>query len=437
MTRWRRGEIGGVTKMKWLELNQEQQRDLDYKIEKARWVIGEALAVSHRPVVAFSGGKDSTVLLDLIQRYFPEQAQRVAVVYGNTGVEFPECVKWARSRTKELGVEFYEACPGSIECRHYKYAAQRRIWQRLIDDGTIGDVLKEDGKLTSTLALERACPGDLAGEFEAERLIWRAGMRKSYFWCVDQYGWPLLGKAWSKLKARRINIDTFLRYSESQSEDPKLLSYYEVLRDVKISQACCDVLKKEPAERVQQAIGADLVFKGLMASESRTRAINFITRGYLFEGRKKDYLQGDPFFHCQPMAVWIDEDVWQYIRRFEVPYARLYDMTFYALDGSVQHVKRNGCMFCATDLRYSDNHLYALRQTHPKAWRAIMKAGLGEQIRRLQRVLRSAPQLELFDMFTTEELIEAQPCVFDDLDGLGGRPDYDGLSYDPEAEVGL
>ena len=25
----------------------------------------------------------------------------------------------------------------------------------------------------------------------------------------------------------------------------------------------------------------------------------------------------------------------------------------------------------------------------------------------------------------------------DDLDGLGGRPDYDGLSYDPEAEVGL
>lgn len=418
--------------MRWVELNREQGRDLDYKIEQARLSIADALAVAHRPVLAFSAGKDSTVLLDLIRRFFPEQAPGVAVIYGNTGVEFPECVRWGRARMKELGCEFYEARPGAIGCRHYKYEAQRRIWERLIDDGTIGDVLKADGKLASTLALERACPEDLAEELESERLIWRSGMRKSYFWCVDQYGWPLLGKAWSKLKARRINIDTFLRFSESQSENQKLLSYYEVLREVKISQACCDVLKKEPSERVQEEIGADLVFKGLMASESRTRAMNFLTRGYLFEGRKREYLRGDPFFHCQPMAVWTDEDVWQYIRRFEVPYAPLYDMTFVAQDGSVQHVKRNGCMFCATDLRYSDNHLYALRQTHPRAWRAIMKAGLADEIRKLQRALRSAPQLALFDLFSTEELIEAQPCVFDDLDGLGGHPVYGGLSYDPE-----
>ena len=56
------------------------------------------------------------------------------------------------------------------------------------------------------------------------------------------------------------------------------------------------------------------------------------------------------------------------------------------------------------------------------------------EIRRLQRALRSAPQLTLFDQFTTEELIEAQPCVFDDLDGIGGHPAHDGLAYDPEVE---
>ena len=75
-----------------------------------------------------------------------------------------------------------------------------------------------------------------------------------------------------------------------------------------------------------------------------------------------------------------------------------------------------------------------LRQTHPRAWHTIMRRGLGDEIRNLQRALRSAPQLTLFDEFSTEELIEAQPCVFDDLDGLGGHSAHDGLVYDPEVD---
>lgn len=41
----------------------EQNRDLEYKINKALEAIGSALSVCrHRPAIAFSGGKDSTVL---------------------------------------------------------------------------------------------------------------------------------------------------------------------------------------------------------------------------------------------------------------------------------------------------------------------------------------------------------------------------------------
>lgn len=53
--------------MKWRELEQEQRRDLDYKIEGAIGVIADAFSVSARPALAFSGGKDSTVLLDLVR----------------------------------------------------------------------------------------------------------------------------------------------------------------------------------------------------------------------------------------------------------------------------------------------------------------------------------------------------------------------------------
>ena len=418
--------------MKWSELAIEQKRDLDHKIAVATRVLREAFAVADRPAFAFSGGKDSTVLMDLIRVFFPDQLPRLKIIYGNTGVEFPECVQFARRLAQDWRLDFHQARPGRTSRSGFKYEGQRRIWQRLIDEGRIDEVLKEDGKLKSTINLERACPPDLREELERERLVWREGTRKSYWWCTDQYGWPLLGKAWSRLKARRINIDTFLRFSESKSTDESLLEYYRVLREVKISQACCDVLKKEPAERVQAELGVDLIFKGLMAFESRTRAINFLTRGFLFEGANRPHLHGAPFFHCQPMATWTDDDVWAYIKRFEVPYASLYDMTYIAHDGTTRRVPRNGCMFCATDLRYTHNHLYVLRQTHPPVWRAVMRRGLGEQIRRLQRALRSAPQLTLFDSFSVDELIDVQPCVFDDLDGLGGHPAHDGLVYDPE-----
>jgi len=55
---------------------------------------------------------------------------------------------------------------------------------------------------------------------------------------------------------------------------------------VKFSQACCDILKKEPSERLQVELDVDVIFKGLMAAESRPRQTNFVTRGYLFESHR-------------------------------------------------------------------------------------------------------------------------------------------------------
>lgn len=398
--------------MKWAELEREQKRGLDEKLAIARSEIASGLAASkHRPALAFSGGKDSLVLLHMIREVRPD----VLVIYGNTGVEYPECVQFSRWLKDEWNLNLHEARPGKTETPGYRYAGQRRIWERLVRDGDIGTVLKPDGKLASTAALERACPPDLAADLQRERLVWPAGSVKSYFWCVDQYGWPLLGKAWSLLSARRINIDTFLAYSESKSTSPKLLAYYDVLREVKISQYCCTVLKKEPAGRMQAALDVDLIFKGLMASESRSRAKNFLTRGYLFTGAKRDHLHGDPFWHCQPMATWTDDDVWAYIRRFNLPYASLYDMGYTDEQGKEHKIRRNGCMGCATDLLFPNNHMAMLRRTHPKAWQSFMRQGMAAEIQKLQQKRRNG-QLSLFDVFTCEELMERRPCAFDDLD---------------------
>jgi 3'-phosphoadenosine 5'-phosphosulfate sulfotransferase (PAPS reductase)/FAD synthetase len=328
------------------ELELEQKRDLDYKIATAVNAVRSAISVGkHRFAIAFSGGKDSTVLWHLIRTYFPEIANRLVIIYGNTGVEYPECVKFSHQLKKDWGQgRFYEATPGRTEEEGLKYEAQQDLLSLLISKGIIQEVLKPDGKLKSTRALEATCSEERFQEYREKGLVWAAGVRKSYWWCIDQYGWPLLGKAASKLKAKRINIDCFLRFSESQSEDPKLLNYYKLLRQFKFSQACCDILKKEPSEKLQAEFDVDVIFKGLMASESRSRQTNFITRGYLFKSHRPHLggENGDPFWHSNPLSIWTDDDIWAYIKRFNIPYSSLYDMGYTDSSGTYHKIKRNG-----------------------------------------------------------------------------------------------
>ncbi len=419
--------------MSYAELAKKQAEPLKTKIALSLGVIEDAMKLSrHRAAIAFSGGKDSTVLWHLM-RQVPAAAD-VAIIFGNTGVEYPESLRFAREIGKQWGGDnFYETTFAKTESEGLKYDAQKRVLEWLIDQGRVGEVLQDDGKLKSTATLEAACPEHLYEQFKTERLIWPAGTPMNFWWCVDQYGWPLLGKAFSKLKARRINIDCFLRFSESKSEKPELLDYYTILRDVKISQACCDILKKGPSERLQAELDVDVIFKGLMAAESRTRQTNFTTRGYIFQS-SRPHLGDDPFFHCNPLSTWTDADIWEYIRKYDVPYSPLYDMGWTDTSGECHCISRNGCMGCGTDLLYPNNHMAMLRRTHPEFWKLFMRRGMGDEIRKLQQT-RTNGQVSILDVLTTGELMEERPCAFDRIDRLvlfDDTQNEDMLTYDPE-----
>ena len=422
------------TKFTFKEVTEEQKKPLDYKIQKAVEAIAEGFRLSKGAVgLAFSGGKDSTVLWHLVRTYFPDEAYHV--IFGNTTVEFPESLAFARKLGREWSsdkVHFHEVLPDKLEEDGLKYEAQKEVLDWLIREGRIGEVLKDDGKLKSTRTLEMAATPEMWENFRERKLVWKKGTMKSYVWCCDQYGYPILGKAASKLTARRINIDCFLQFSDSQSEKPETLEYYALLRHVKTSNHCCSILKKEPSEKKQAELGVDVVMKGLMAEESHSRLLSFATRGYIFKSSRP---HAPEFYHCSPLGIWTDADIWRYIEKYNVPYSPLYDMTYVNRKYEGCYIKRNGCVGCCTDIAFPDNHMSVLRQTHPHLWRHYMKSGLGEQLMKLEEYKNNG-QISLWGSADdVEDVMDSRPCAFDRIGERIVEDEITTSDYDSETDT--
>lgn len=321
------------------ELQQLQAMDLGAKVAWAHERIETALAHLSNPSLAFSAGKDSTVLLHLVRQHKPD----MHVIYGNTGIEFPECIKFARRLRDEWQLNYHEARP---------------------------DV--------------------------------------TFWWVVENYGWPLMGKTFGVGGvAHKSSRERFFAELEERGE---LTGQYAIQAEVPISSACCTFLKERPSSKLQKKLGVDGVFLGIMAAESRRRMFNFLQYGEWY------YVRSQKLWKSHPLAIWTDDDIWAYIRQYEVPYAKLYDMGYHdEKTGEWINHKRNGCMFCGMDIRYPDNHLAIMRRTHPKAWRTVMiHKGLGDVLMKLRFALDNH-QLDLFatQWGGVEEYLERFPCVFD------------------------
>lgn len=415
---------------------------LDEKIEISVEVIKQALELSsHTVAIAFSGGKDSEVVADMIERFFPKEFQKIHCIFGNTGIEFPESLKFARQYGIEhFGERFHETERLQTEEDELRYEFARQIVAELEEEGSLDEILKPDGKLKGQKALVEAAK-ERGYDLDHTKMFPK-GTRMTFAYCLEQYGSPLLSKSASKLDAHRINIECFLKYSESTTENQKLKEYYATLEKCKFSQHCCKLLKKEPSERLQAQLDVDMIFKGLMASESHSRMLSFATRGHIFASSRK-HIKDGAFYHVNPLSLWLDSDVWGYIHKYNLEYSPLYDITYESADGAVKHIERNGCMMCGTDIQFKDNHLAVLRQTHPKAWETCMEHfGYREQ---LYELFRAKKNLNILDSFTEngtkarlidrfgdrKTLFEQMPCAFDDfselidLDGTGLDNEYD------------
>lgn len=131
-----------------------------------------------------------------------------------------------------------------------------------------------------------------------------------------------------------------------------------------IGSGCCKEMKLKPIAEYVKKTGR-VPIMGTTASESALRTQKFMQYGfYNLEGKKAQ---------CTPMSIWTDDDVWEYIHRFNLPYCKIYDMGY----------DRTGCVFCmfGAHLDKEPNRFQKLQRTHPDLWRYCMKpyddGGLG------------------------------------------------------------
>jgi len=181
---------------------------------------------------------------------------------------------------------------------------------------------------------------------------------------IKKYGYPVV----SKDQARAIS-----RYRTAKNEKTKqyrlhgfpggrkgMIAYkwqYLIKAPFKISDECCSVMKKNPLDRYENENGTHPMI-GITVSDSNTRA-----KQYLQNGGCNAFDNTHPV--SWPLSFWLNRDIWEYLKRFNVPYAEIYD----------KGEEKTGCIFCAFGLHLEGrpNRFERLKKSHPKQYRYCME----------------------------------------------------------------
>lgn len=99
-----------------MTIHEYQLSQLDFLEAEAVHIFREVAAELERPVLLFSGGKDSIVMLRLAEKAFWPAPMPFPVMHVDTGHNFPEVLEFRDRRVAELGVNLVVASvPDAIE----------------------------------------------------------------------------------------------------------------------------------------------------------------------------------------------------------------------------------------------------------------------------------------------------------------------------------
>ena len=330
--------------------------------------------------VSFSGGKDSTVLLHIVRKMYPD----VKAVFIDTGLEYPEIrqfvrafenVDWVKPKKnfrqviQEYGYPFI-----SKEVSESAFAAKMYLTEVLQELGSDRQTDRQTDSGISGTTRNIVSYADLASILN-DRMKRKTGG-------ANQRLAIMLGML-TRDKAHPVQANI-------PSKDRSMFSMerYGFLLEAPfpISNKCCNVMKKAPAHAYNKATGR-VPITAQMASESRLRTQKWLQHGCnAFETKQ-------PI--SNPMSFWVEQDVLLYIYQNGTPIAPVYgqvvketevegqldfeDLGIFDLGRPTLKTtgcKRTGCMFCGFGChmeKAGEGRFERLKLTHPKVYDYLMR----------------------------------------------------------------
>ena len=140
----------------------------------------------------------------------------------------------------------------------------------------------------------------------------------------------------------------------------------------KISNKCCNVMKKKPAHDYHKKTGK-VPFIATMADESQLREQKYLQSGCNGFNLKIPT--------STPIAFWTSQDILEYIDTYKIPIASVYGEIIKKDKYYTTGCQRTGCMFCGfgCHLEKYPNRFQRLAETHPKQYDYIINTlGMGK-----------------------------------------------------------
>lgn len=285
------------------ELKVMQGYPLSIKISKTQLRIREFYEYFNGEVyIAFSGGNDSLVMLDIIRNMYPD----VPAVFIDTGVEFPEVRKFVKSFDNVIMLK-----------------PEKNFSQIINDYGY--PVISKDVSNSIRLARKNIAEGKIT-----ER--------------VKQFDGSMKGSRFNKEKWRFLLDAPF-----------------------KISEQCCDILKKKPFKKFEKESGRK-GYIGVLASEGGVRL-----QGYLKTG-----CNNYRFGNSKPLGFWTHQDILNYIKIHNLNMCSVYGDLYFDEKTNKLRVTgepRTGCMGCmfGCHLEKSPNRFERMKITHPHRYKYFIE----------------------------------------------------------------
>ena len=328
--------------------------------------------------VSFSGGKDSTVLLDIARNLYPN----IKAVFVDTGLEYPEIrefvksfdnVDWIRpSKTFKQVIEEYGYPFISKEVSECVDGARRYLKSLQSRNEYSNAIIPNAPHMADLLGVDR-----------------RENKQNESYQAIKMGNIP-------KEPARLKKLMGTLEHKEKGSLTGEFSRVYDRSKykffleaPFEISSNCCRIMKKKPAHDYGKQTGRKPM-TAQMASESRMRTQKWLQNG----------CNGFDMAHpiSNPMAFWTEQDVLLYVKEHNLPLASVYgDVVIdYGADGQLEGqismeelglfdlgnrplkttgCERTGCMFCGygCHLEKSPNRFEKMKETHPKQYDYIMR----------------------------------------------------------------